>query len=95
MWQQIKNNASAILVLAALVSVCFGAYNKFALAADLNDFRAEYAFDKEAREKKAILDKIFECKKLYGPTYEYAPDEFTRKICQNAEIEYKTRWGTP
>lgn len=87
MMKKLKENASTVLVLIALVSGCFGALKVFATQAEFQEHVSEYKFDKEKALRKELRETVFECKKLYGPDYSKAPDEFTKKFCRDAEIE--------
>ena len=89
MFEKLKKNASSLLVLFALISSLFYAFNVLAWQSDLNDLEQRVIFNEEAAKKKELMKTVFECKKLYGSDYASAPDEFTAKFCRDAEIELK------
>lgn len=89
MFKKLKKNASALLVLFALISSLFYAFNVLAWQSDLDGLEQRVVFNEKAAKKKELMKTVFECKKLYGPDYSAAPDEFTAKFCRDAEIELK------
>ena len=89
MLEKLKKNASSLLLLFALISSLFYAFNVLAWQSDLDSLESRVVFNEKAAEKKELMKTVFECKKLYGPDYSSAPDEFTAKFCRDAEIELK------
>ena len=89
MFEKLKKNASSLLVLFALISSMFYAFNVLAWQSDLDSLESRVLFNEKAAKKKELMKTVFECKKLYGPDYSAAPDEFTSKFCRDAEIELK------
>ena len=89
MFEKLKKNASSLLVLFALISSLFYAFNVLAWQSDLDSLESRVLFNEKAAEKKELMKTVFECKKLYGSDYSAAPDEFTSKFCRDAEIELK------
>ena len=89
MIKRLKENASSLLLLFMLISSLFYAFNVLAWQSDLDDLEKRVVFNEKAAKKKELMKTVFECKKLYGPDYSTAPDEFTAKFCRDAEIELK------
>jgi hypothetical protein len=89
MLEKLKKNASSLLLLFALISSLFYAFNVLAWQSDLDSLESRVVFNEKAAEKKELMKTVFECKKLYGSDYSSAPDEFTSKFCRDAEIELK------
>ena len=89
MFEKLNKNASSVLLLFALISSLFYAFNVMAWQTDLDSLEQRVVFNEKAAEKKELMKMVFECKKLYGPDYSAAPDEFTAKFCRDAEIELK------
>ncbi len=89
MLEKLKKNASSLLLLFALISSLFYAFNVLAWQSDLDSLESRVVFNEKAAEKKELMKTVFECKKLYGSDYSSAPDEFTAKFCRDAEIELK------
>ena len=90
MFEKLKKNASSLLVLFALVSSMFYAFNVLAWQSDLDSLESRVVFNEKAAAKKELMKTVFECKKLYSPDYSGAPDMFTANFCRDAEIELKT-----
>ncbi len=89
MIKRLKENASSLLLLFMLISSLFYAFNVLAWQSDLDSLESRVVFNEKAAEKRELMKTVFECKKLYGPDYSTAPDEFTAKFCRDAEIELK------
>ena len=89
MFEKLKKNASSLLLLFALISSLFYSFNVLAWQSDLDSLESRVVFNEKAAKKKELMKTVFECKKLYGPDYSTAPDEFTAKFCRDAEIELK------
>ena len=80
MFERLKKNASSLLVLFALISSLFYAFNVLAWQSDLDSLESRVVFNEKAAKKKELMKTVFECKKLYGSDYSAAPDEFTSKF---------------
>ena len=89
MLEKLKKNASSLLLLFALISSLFYAFNVLAWQSDFDSLEARVIFNEKAAEKKELMKTVFECKKLYGPDYSTAPDQFTAEFCRDAEIKLK------
>lgn len=90
MIEKLKKNASALLVLFSLIGSLFYAFNVLAWQSDLDSLESRVVFNEKAAEKRELMKTVFECKKLYGPDYSAAPDQFTAKFCRDAEIKLKS-----
>ena len=93
MIEKLKKNASALLVLVSLIGSLFYAFNVLAWQSDLDSLESRVVFNEKAAEKMELMKTVFECKKLYGPDYSAAPDQFTAKFCRDAEIKLKGMQG--
>lgn len=93
MFERLKKNASSLLLLFTLIGSLFFAFNVLAWQSDLDSLESRVVFNEKAAEKKELMKTVFECKKLYGPDYSAAPDEFTAEFCRDAEIELKNMNG--
>ena len=89
MLKKLKDNATVLLLLFSMIASLFYAFNVLAWQSDLDNLESRVVFNENAAKKKELMKTVFECKKLYGPDYSAAPDEFTAKFCRDAEIELK------
>ena len=90
MFKKLKQNASSVVLLFALISGLFYAFNALAWQTDLDNLEKRVLFNEKAAEKKELMKTVFECKKLYGADYSGAPDMFTANFCRDSEIKLKT-----
>lgn len=90
MLEKLKKNAASLLLLFTLMASVLSAFTVLAKQSDLENLEARVVFNEKAAEKRELMKTVFECKKLYGPDYSAAPDQFTAKFCRDAEIKLKT-----
>ena len=89
MIERLKKNATSLLLLFTLIGSVLTINEVMAKQSDLDNLEARVIFNEKAAEKKELMKTVFECKKLYGPDYSTAPDQFTAKFCRDAEIKLK------
>jgi hypothetical protein len=93
-WKELDMRLKVIISIAAVISTigggAAGVHRLYAKEAEFQEFVAMYQFDKKVERKKELRQIIFECKTRYGSDYSRAPDELTREMCRDAEIELET-----
>lgn len=87
MIKKMKENASMLLLLFALISSIFTGFNVLAKQSDLDSLEARVIFNETAARKKELRQIVYECKTRYGSDYSSAPDGLTRQMCIDAVIE--------
>ena len=91
MIEKLKKNSATLLLLFTLIGSVLSGYTVLAKQTDLDNLEARVIFNEKAAEKRELMKTVFECKKLYGPDYSAAPDEFTSKFCRDAEIKLNSK----
>lgn len=81
------------LKICTAIGIAIAFLTFFAWKSDLEVLAAEYHSDKEGILKRELVKTIRECKRDYGPNYSKAPDKLSQQMCEDAEDEYKIKYG--